>query len=189
MTDDKWINVETEEQREGKGVYEWWTEESKTRLGTVKHAGVNIVLSRSVGRRENRICADTELSKLSWLQKKSDVISNAYVQDTSALKDGRYFRVTAKNSSPLWSILGGKTNNSAALLEILDRELTSSKGNPWRASDEGCFRAVLAVSCARKFVWHELSWTYFPATSDAPYKVDVYDGSFDSRCMRLVFIR
>lgn len=86
-----------------------------------------------------------------------------------------------------------KASDSASLLKALDQERSRGKGagngNPWRASNRGCFRAMLAIRCAHKFVWLELAWKYYQATSDAPYKVDVFDGPFDSRCTRVVFIQ
>lgn len=77
IIDDRWINVETTQQQVLHYEYEWWVSESKTRLGTAKHAGVNIVLSRKDGRQDQRVCGDHELRELAWMKAKSEVISNA----------------------------------------------------------------------------------------------------------------
>lgn len=69
----------------------------------------------------------------------------------------------------------------------------------WRVSDGGPFRAILAVACAYKFVWAELAWRYFTATSTTPSYASsrmvepekhIFLGgqSFRSKCLELIFV-
>ncbi|KAH7701579.1 hypothetical protein AAVH_31282 [Aphelenchoides avenae] len=167
-TDDKWIDVETVEQSGAS----WWTaNDTKAQLGIVKSAGVNIVLFRERGGRQ---CGDHMHSGFEWIKNNSQVISNTV---------GKLKRLAA----PLEA--RERTPVSGMLLKTLDEELSKANRYPWRASDGGCFRAMLAIRCAYKFVWLELAWKYYAATSDAPHKVDIYTDSFDARCTRVVFIQ
>lgn len=80
------------------------------------------------------------------------------------------------------------SKKSSLLIEMLDQELSKGKGNPWRASDGGWFRVMLAISCVYKFAWREVSWRYYPATSKTAHKLDVFSGSLDTRCTSVIFI-
>lgn len=74
MTDDAWINLETDVQHES----DWWTRyPTSTQLGIVKQANLNIVMSR---KRAIRHCERYSSSTASeWIKNNSELISNAYV--------------------------------------------------------------------------------------------------------------
>jgi hypothetical protein len=85
--------------------------------------------------------------------------------------------------------------DASTFLKALDEQFNRRNKNAWRASEKGCFRAVLAIRCAYRFVPSELSWEYFHATSSLGQVlsnfgefVDVDVGPYDSRCMRIAFI-
>lgn len=73
LTDDKWINVQTREQRE----FGWTTNVTKTQLGIAKHAGVSIVLSREGGTRN---CFSER--NMAWIKNNTKVIFDAYDHGT-----------------------------------------------------------------------------------------------------------
>lgn len=81
MTDDVWLNVETREQRE-----RWlWTKNLTVgRLGFVKQADINIVMSRKNG---GRLCGNAWSWRYiqNWIKNNSEIVSNAYRHRTLAL--------------------------------------------------------------------------------------------------------
>lgn len=52
---------------------------------------------------------------------------------------------------------------------------------------EECFQGVAIVKCAYRFVWYELGWTYFHATSECDFCVKV-GGEDYHQCLDIVFL-
>lgn len=88
-------------------------------------------------------------------------------------------------NKPLKHLFSSTTNiNSTEALRKVDEFLGADPDRAWRASDGGPFRALLTVPCAHKFVWTELTWHYFTATSSTPS----YERSRDIEPEKHIFV-
>lgn len=54
---------------------------------------------------------------------------------------------------------------------------------PWQQ----CFRGVAIVKCAYRFVWNELGWTYYHATSECEYCIKVGSENYH-QCLDIAFL-
>ncbi|KAH7696776.1 hypothetical protein AAVH_36151 [Aphelenchoides avenae] len=88
-----------------------------------------------------------------------------------------------ENKAHLLDALGKWTKQDVSALHSKIKAFQSGS----RAGLE-CFQGVAIVKCAYRFVWYELGWTYFHATSDCDdFSVKV-GGEGYRQCLQIVFL-
>lgn len=57
------------------------------------------------------------------------------------------------------------------------------RSNEWNK----CFQGAVIVKCVSRFIWYELAWTYFHATSQLDYHIDIAKEPY-TQCLRIALL-